>query len=457
MKLPDGPQTPLWLETIQFILRPVEFLEARQEQYGDAFTIGDRNHSPVVYLSHPQAIKEIFSADPSLFDTGRAQKPLVQPLFGEQSLALLDGEPHQRQRRLLMPPFHGERMRAYGQLFCDITQQELGQWTIGKVFPVRLLMQEITLHAILSAVFGIHQGQRYESLRQLLTSYLDSIGSALSASFLFFPVLRRDFGSVSPWGRFVRLRQQIDQLLNNEIQERRQSIEKEDRTDILSLLLMDRDEAGQPMTDVEMRDQMLTLLVAGYETTATALTWALYWIHRLLDVKSKLLSEIETLSPDADPSAIARLPYLTAVCQETLRIYPVIVATPNRILNFPLKIMDYEFAPGTALIPCIYLTHQREDLYPQPKHFKPERFLDRQFSPYEYLPFGGGSRACIGMAFAMFEMKLALATIVSRLQLTLVDRGPVKPIRRGLTIAPPDSLQMIVTARRQPHKVLAAV
>lgn len=225
-----------------------------------------------------------------------------------------------------------------------------------------------------------------------------------------------------------------------------------ERTDILSLLLMARDEAGQPMTDVELRDQLMTMLIAGYETTASALTWALYWVHSLPEVYNKLVNEIDSISTDTDPSAITRLPYLTAVCQETLRIYPIVLTTLNRIVNAPLQIMGYQFDSGTVLTGCIYLTHQREDLYPEPKRFKPERFIERQFSSYEYLPFGGGNRTCIGMTFAMFEMKLVLATILNKKQLALVEQFPIKPVRRGPTIAPASSLQFVVTGQRQAHK-----
>lgn len=461
MKLPDGPQTPVWLETLQFVLHPIEYLEARQKHYGDAFTIGSNTDSPLVYLSHPQAIEQIFTADRNLFDVGRGSKPLLAPLLGEQSLGVLDGQAHQRLRRLLLPPFHGERMRAYSQLISNITQQVLSQWTIGKAFPVRSSMQNITLRVILQAIFGINQGKRYDLLRQLLSSFVDSISSPLNAAQLYFPTLRQDFGSWSPWGQFVRLRQQIVQLLIDEIEERRQQSIEQERTDILTLLLMTVDETGQPLTDAELRDQLLTLLFTGHETTATALAWALYWIHYLPEVKSKLLDEIDTIDIDTntDLSAIARLPYLTAVISETLRIYPVGLATPSRILNSPLQIADFQFNPGTVLIPCIYLTHQREDLYPEPKHFKPERFLEQQFSPYEYFPFGGGNRSCIGMAFAQFQMKLVLATILRNLDLDLASLHPIKPVRRGPTLAPSDSLHLVVKSHHQAQhkKALAAL
>ncbi len=309
-------------------------------------------------------------------------------------------------------------------------------------------MQEISLQVILSAVFGLDQGQRFDQLRKILTSLLDSVGSPLSSMLLFFPSLQKDWGPLSPWGRFLRLKQQIDQLLIAEIQSRRKQVDP-NRDDILSLLLAARDEAGEPMTDEELRDELLTLLFAGHETTASALAWALYWVDYLPEVQDKLLSELKALPDNADPSAIARLPYLNAVCCETLRIYPIAINPFPRVTKAPMEIMGYQFEPGTVLLPSIYLTHQREDIYPEPKRFKPERFLERQFSPYEYLPFGGSNRRCIGLAFAQFEMKLVLATILAHCELKLVSNRPIKPTRRGLTVAPPGNMQMVVTQRRQ--------
>jgi cytochrome P450 len=347
-------------------------------------------------------------------------------------------------------------MRSYGQLICDITEQVISQWTIDRPFSVRSSMQAIAMRTILSAVFGLHKGQRFEQLQQLLSTLLNSIGSPLNSSLIFFHSLQQDLGSWSPWGRFLRQKQQIDQLLYAEIQQRREQPDPS-QTDILTLLMSAHDEAGQLMTDVELRDQLMTLLLAGHETTASALTWALYWVAQLPEVRDRLLKELDTLTPDSDPSAIARLPYLTAVCQETLRIYPIALISAPRIVKSPLQLMGYQFEPGTALIPCIYLTHHREDLYPQSKQFKPERFLERQFSAYEYLPFGGGNRYCIGSAFAQFEMKLVLAKIVSRFQLVLADSRPVKPVRRGFTLAPPSDMQMVLTARQCQKKSLICV
>jgi cytochrome P450 family 110 len=244
---------------------------------------------------------------------------------------------------------------------------------------------------------------------------------------------------------------QIDKLIYAEIEERRQKPDPS-RTDILSLMMASRDEAGEPMTDVELRDELITLLIAGHETTATSLAWALYWIHHEPKVYEKLIEEIDSLSDKTDINTILRLPYLDAVCKETLRIYPVTMFAFPRMVKSAIQILDYHFEPGTIISPCIYLTHHREDLYPESKKFKPERFLERQFSPYEYLPFGGGNRRCIGMAFAQFEMKLILTNVLSRWQLALINSQPVKPVRRGLLLAPPDSLRMVAKGRKEENQ-----
>lgn len=454
MKRPNGPRkrSLLNLRTIHSIVNPLGFLETYVQRYGDPFSIGGDKSPLGVYFSHPEAIRQIFTADPALFDSGRGNRELV-PVLGENSLILLDGERHQSQRRLLTPPFHGDRLRIYGQTICDITEQVMSQWKMGEPFRVRPSLQEISLQVILSAVFGLHEGERFQALRQLLSSLLDSIGSPLSSSLLFFRWLQNDLGSWSPWGRFVRQKQQIDQLIYAEIEQRREQADYS-REDILSLLMSARVseagrdrvlETGQPMTDEELRDELLTLLFAGHETTASALAWALYWIDHLPEVREKLLSELDALPHDSDPSEISRLPYLNAIVSETLRIYPIAMTSFVRILKSPFEVMGYQFEPGTALVPVIYLTHRRPDIYPEPERFKPERFLKRQFSPYEYLPFGGGNRRCIGLAFAQFEIKLVLATILSRFQLSVSDRRRVKPVRRGITVAPPGGMRMVAT------------
>lgn len=436
--LPDGPKTPNFLHTVQWVTNPVALLESCAQRYGDPFTLWGNS----VFISNPQAIEVLFTAKPDLFECGWGNL-FLRPMLGENSLLLLDGERHQRQRQLLTPPFHGERMRTYGQIICAVTLAVSLKWTVGNPFTVRSSMQAIALQVILQAVFGLREGPRYQQLSQLLTSLLNLLNSPLSASLLFFPALQRDWGSWSPWGRFLHRKQQIDQLLDAEIRQRREQGDYSG-TDILTLLMSARDEAGQPMTDAELRHQLMTLLVAGHESTASALSWALYWVHRFPEVRDKLLNELASLGANPNPSAIARLPYLNAVCQETLRICPVAMVAFGRVLKAPIQIMGYEFGPGTWLYPCIYLAHQREDLYPEPKRFKPERFLERQFSTYEYLPFGGSNRRCVGLAFAQFEMKLVLATILSHFQLALVNKRPVQPVPRGITLSPPSDLRMVL-------------
>ncbi|ARV58547.1 cytochrome P450 [Nostocales cyanobacterium HT-58-2] len=445
-KLPNIAREHKWLQTVWGITRPLDYLEKMQERYGDIFIADFASSPPQVIISNPKAIQELFTADYKLFQSSPGNQ-IIEPLVGPNSLLLKDGEPHLQQRKLLMPPFHGERMQAYGQLMRDITQQVMSKLTVGSSFVARPIMQEISLTVILRAVFGLKEGERYQRIRQLLTAMLDSFQSPLSVVFLFFKSLQRDLGPLSPWGNFLRQRGRLDQLLYQEIQERRTQ-EQFSGDDILTLLLSARDEQGQPMTDVELRDELMTLLFAGHETTATALAWALYWIHSLSDVREKLLQELHSIDiANAQLTEIARLPYLNAVCCETLRIYPVAFFTFARTLKTPMQLMGYELPEGLRLSPCIYLTHHRPDIYPEPKQFKPERFLERQFSPYEYLPFGGGNRRCIGMAFAMFEMKLVLATILSHYSLALAETRPLQPVRRGVTFAPAGGVRLVVKER----------
>lgn len=460
MKLPDGPKTAPLLQMMQWIFQPLAFMDACAQNYGDTFTVRLGSQArPLVFFSNPEAIQQIFTASPKKFDTGRANKVLL-PLLGKRSLELLDGKRHERQRQLMMPPFHGERMRTYGQLICDLTEQVVSQWTIGKPFAARTCMQAISFRMMCQVVLGFDDGPRFQQLCQLFDAIFNATTSSpLSSTLLFFQSLQRDFGDWSPWGNFMRQREKLDQLLYAEIRQRREQPEPS-QTDVLTLLMSARDEHGQPMTDMYLHSELMTLLFAGHETIATGMAWALYWIHSQPQVLDKLLQELDPLGDAPDPSEIVRLPYLTAVCQETLRIYPVGLITFPRVLRSPLEIMGDSFDSGTVLTGCIYLTHQRQDIYPQPKQFNPERFLEQQFSPYEYLPFGGGGRRCIGAAFAPFAMKLVLAKILSTWQMALIKQ-PVRPVRRGVTMAPAGGVQMVATSRRlsgvRPHKNFVSV
>ena len=445
----QGPQEPIWYQTIWGITKAVSYFDTMQKRYGDIFiTPAFAGLPPQVIISNPQAIQQIFTADASLFKSGSGSQ-VMQPLVGDNSLLLMDGAGHMQQRKLLMPTFHGERMKAYGETINEITRKVTQKFTVGQKIIVRPLMQQISLNVILRTIFGIKEGKRYQQIEHALIAMLDIFDNPLNASFLFFKPLQRNLGILTPWGNFLKQRELLDKLLYQEIRERRSEQENADKKhtgeDILSLLLSAQDENGQAMTDVELRDELMTMLFAGHETTANALTWALYWIHYLPEVREKLLQELSSIDlENTDTMEIMGLPYLNAVCSETLRIYPIAFFTLVRILQAPMQLMGYDFPAGTVLAPCIYLTHHNPEIYPEPKKFKPERFLTRKFSPYEYLPFGGGSRRCLGSAFAMFEIKLALATILSNYSFSLAEKRPLKAARRGITFTPSGGVGLTV-------------
>ncbi|MCC5643145.1 cytochrome P450 [Nostoc sp. CHAB 5824] len=449
MKLPNGPQSPAILQMLRWVTSPMSFMETCAERYGDMFTLRLESKSPpLIFVSNPEVLQQILTNDTKGLEAPGDTNLVFESLLGKRSVITISGAEHQRQRQLLLPPFHGERMRSYSQIIGDITEKVISQYQIGQPFNIRSAAQAITLRVIMQAVFGLDEGPRAEKLQHFLGEMLEKGSSVLSVALLYFPALQRDFGPINFWGKQMRRQQDADKLLYEEIRERREQPDPS-RTDILSLLMAARDEAGQPMTDEELRDELMTLLVAGHETTATAIAWAFYWIHKIPTVRQKLLQELDSLGDNPDPNAIFKLPYLNAVCSETLRIYPVAMLTFPRVVRTPLSLGSYELEPNTSVIGSIYLTHRREDLYPEPKQFKPERFLERQFSPYEYLPFGGGARRCIGLAFAQLEMKLALAKILSSRELELVNNGEVRPKRRGLVTGPDHPIKMVVTSQRR--------
>lgn len=458
MNVPNALPAPFLLQELQWIANPISYMEKAARQYPDIFSAGIFHGGSLVFVNHPQAIQEILTSDRKRFVAPGESNRILSPLLGDTSVVMIDGERHKHRRQLLMPPFHGERMRTYGDLICQLTEKVFSQFSVGQPFLARTAMQEISLQVILAAVFGLCEGERFEDIRRLLAAMTDVFRSPLTASFLFFTWMQQDWGAWSPWGKFVRDRAAIDALLYREIAERRQPGDR-DRVDILSLLMAARDENGEPMSDLELRDEMLTLLFAGHETTASAMAWALYWIHHLPQVRETVLQELDSLGPHPDPMAIARLPYLSAVCHETLRLYPVAMLTFSRVVNEPLELLGYSLTPGANVVGCIYLLHHREDLYPNSYQFKPERFLERHFSPFEFMPFGGGARRCIGEALALFEMKLVLATILSRYQLALADRRPEVPRRRGVTLAPARGVKIQIVEPRttQPAQAVAQV
>jgi cytochrome P450 family 110 len=434
---------------LQWMTTPFSFMRSCHRTYGDSFTFRlNRKFGPLVLFSDPEALQLILTNDDAkLFEAPGGLNVALELITGSQSVFGLSGERHRRARRLLMPPFHGERMRSYGEVIRSVAEQVMSDYHPDRAFPARNPMQAISLRVILRAVFGLTDGPRYQELEKRLGTLLDRVSSPLSASILFIPSFRQDLGPQSPWGRFIRNRQQIDQLIYAEITDRRRQTDLQ-RDDILTLLMEARDEAGEALSDVELRDELMTLLIAGHETTATALTWALYWIHRLPPVRERLLQELGSLEDNFDPNAVLKLPYLNAVCSETLRINPVALLTFPRVTRSRIDVSGVTLEAGTTVAGCIYLAHRRREAFPDAEQFKPERFIDQHYSPYEFLPFGGGVRRCIGMAFAQFEMKLVLGTVLSRFDLALSDARNVRQQRRGL-VSGPSPFKMVKRANRR--------
>jgi cytochrome P450 len=456
MSLPNGPKAPTIAQLVNWIVDPTGYMEAATRRYGDIFAAtalsGDRQ-KPAIFVSNPQGLQHLLSRDRGLeFSAPGEANRILQPIVGPRSLFMLSGDRHLRERKLLMPPFHGDRMKSYGEVIGEIGDRVMATLPVNQTFRARHIMQDITLQIIMQVVFGLQEGERYEQLKPLLAQLTELTNSPLRSSILFFRFLQHDWGAWSPWGRMMRSLRRIDELFYAEIEDRRQQ-NQGDREDILSLLLSARMENGEGMTNAELRDELITLLLAGHETTASAIAWALYWIHRDPQILSQLRAELDELGQNPDPMAVYQLPYLTAVCNETLRIYPVGMLTFFRKTTQPVNFMGYDLVPDTPIVGSIYLTHRRPDLYPEPERFKPERFIERQYSPYEFIPFGAGSRRCLGAALAQYEMKLIVARIVSRYALQLCENRPVRPQRRGITLAPATGIRMKVTAvREQPAR-----
>jgi hypothetical protein len=306
-----------------------------------------------------------------------------------------------------------------------------------QVFSAREVMQAISLRVILRVVFGLRQGRFYEALERLLAEKSDLRAGFLGALTLFSPLMRSDLGEWSPGGKISRNDVQTRALLADLIKNKRQALAEGIKVnDVLSLLIVATDENGIGLDDEEIQDEVLTLLFAGHETTATALSWALYWICHLPEVQQKLLAELHAIKEAADVNAIGQCRYLDAVCRETLRIHPVAMLQFPRRVETELRVMDYQFEPGDIILGSIFGVHHRKDIYPNPEQFCPDRFLVQEFSSTEFMPFGGGARRCIGDALALFEMKLVLASILQNWTLVKEDSRSVPPRRRGITLAP---------------------
>ena len=449
MQILPGPKAPSTIQVLNWIFRPMPYMIECAKKYGDLFTLKLQSHlPPILFVHSPEAIQQILSNDHKELEAPGELNSIFEYLLGKNSVISLSGKEHQRQRQLIMPPFHGERMRNYAELIENITTETINKQPKNQPFNIRNISQEITLQVMMEAVFGIYEGERAEKLKHLLYEILEQGSSPWRVAFLYLPKLKEIIGISEIWKRQMKKQEKSDQLIYQEIQERRENFDPQ-RTDILTLLMAATDEEDQAMTDEELRDELMTLLVAGHETTATAISWAFYWIHKLPAVREKLLVELDSLGENPDSNTIFKLPYLTAVCNETLRIHPVGMLTFPRKVKTPISVCGYQLEPGTIIMGSIYLTHQREDIYPQPEQFNPERFLERQFSPYEFLPFGGGARRCIGLAFAQMEMKLVLAKVMKTWSMKLIDTHEIKPQRRGLVTGPNRPINLEIQNLRQ--------
>jgi cytochrome P450 len=437
--LPPGPRLPSLLQGAQLAVRTVAFLEACRRRHGETFTLRFPGAPPIVSFSHPDAVKQIFTGGGDVLRAGESNAQLA-PLLGLHSLLLLDGERHLNERRLMMPPFQGERMHTYAAVMREVTDRAIDAWPRDRAFSFQAEMQRLTLDVILRTVFGFDEGDRYRELRERLRTLVNVAANPL----WLVPWLRFDRGPLTPWTKLVRTRVQVERILFDEFA-RRRAADRSARTDVLSMLLDARYEDGRSMTDAELRDEMITLLLAGHETTATALAWALYHVLRTPGVLARIRGELASVVGDAELRAehVAHLEYLDAVVKEALRINPVLDDVGRRVKQ-PIEIGGWRLPAGVVAAPQIYLVHHREDVWPDPYRFDPDRFLGRRASPYEFLPFGGGARRCIGMAFAIYEMKVVLARVFARTELRLASGGRVRAVRRAITLAPSGGLRVVM-------------
>jgi cytochrome P450 len=437
--LPPGPSTPPALQMLRWMRTPFRVMDECQARFGDAFTMRlPRMPSGVVVLADPLAVKDVFGLGPDEAHAGKANF-LLEPVVGRHSLLLLDGAEHLRQRKMMLPAFHGERMHAYGRAMLDATNDSIDGWPLERTFPVHRPMQAITLQVILRTVFGVEEGPRFTELADALRQMLDATANPI----LLFPFMQRDLGPFSPWRRFKRHAQHASDILRSEIRRGREA-GTSGRVDVLAMMLDARDDAGRPLSEDEVHDELVTLLVAGHETTATALAWTLRWLLPDRVLLGKLNEEITSVG--GDPLRMAKLPLLDATVKEALRLQPV-VPNVGRVLQQPMTLGGLDLPAGAIVAPSIYLVHRRPSLYPDPTRFRPERFLDFKPAAWEWLPFGGGLRKCVGAAFAMYEMKMVLAAMLPRVEMRLdIDR--VRHVRRSITITPEGGLPVVVTAKR---------
>jgi cytochrome P450 len=419
---PPGSNAPSLLQAYRYARDPLGFLIELQRRHGDLFTLSFPFFGQLYYVADPTLVKSLFTGSPQQFHAGEANATVLEPALGPNSVLTLDDAPHMQQRKLLLPPFHGERIEAYGEVIREMTVKQMETWPVGEPFALRPHTQRITLAVIMRAVFGVHDEERLARFEHLIDDFSKRVGLITT-----FPALRRNFGPGSPWPRFLRSRERLDEFIFEEIGIRRTEVEagEEGHDDVLSLLLRARHDDGSPMSDEELRDELVTVLGAGHETTATGLAWAMERLLRTPRVLSKLRDSLAAGEED----------YLAATVKETLRARPVIVDVARR-LTAPAEIGGYELPKGSFVMAAIAALHYREDLFPRPEEFRPERFIEEKADNYAWIPFGGGVRRCIGAAFAEYEMRIVLREFVERAQLSAPDPRPERVKVRNITLAP---------------------
>jgi cytochrome P450 family 110 len=431
--LPPGPSGRV-LSNFKLIHKPIEALREWQRQYGHTFTV-DRLGVPTVMTADPELVGEIYGVrDLELFDAVLPES--IDVLLGSQSLLMLSGRRHQRERKLMTPPFHGERMRGWAATMADAARQAFAG--SGEIRAAERA-QRATLEVIVRVIFGVDDEARVREFVAAVNEWT----MAVRSGFLFFRALQRDILGLSPYARYRRALERVDALLFDQIARTRAGAGG--RTDVLAGLVEARYEDGGAMDDETIRDHLRTLLFAGHETTAIALAWALHFVHRDDAVRTRLLDELASLG--SDPEALARLPYLGAVIDETLRMRPVTV-DPFRLLRKPWQMGGWQLPAGSAVCPAVTLIHFREDLWPEPEVFRPERFLEQRPAANTYLPFGGGSHRCLGATFARFEACVILGTVLREVGFEALDRDVQWRRGRG-TLEPQGGVRMRVQPRER--------
>jgi cytochrome P450 family 135 len=432
--LPAGPRLPRLIQTLGFVFFPRQFVDGCRRRYGDVVTFSTMFDSRFVMVFDPESIKQVFRGPPEQLHAGEANAPLG-PVVGARSVLLLDGAEHLRQRRLMLPPFHGERMRQYASVMVEAADRAIDAWPVGKPFTLLPWMQSLTLDVIMSAVFGVEEGPRSEELKRRVRALMDPVGTR--PGLLLMVLSGGRFGAPTEMQQFQERRRLLDELIYDEIAQRRTAPDLDQRQDVFSMLLLARDEDGSAMSDQELRDELVTLLVAGHETTATGLGWAFELLLRNRSVLERLRSALA----EDDRS------YLEAVVKETLRVRPVVPGIGRVVRGGPFEVGGFLIPEGIEINPSIAAVHRRADHYPEPRAFKPERFLGPDApDTYTWVPFGGGTRRCLGASFATFEMQVVIRRVLERASLKAVGPRPEKGFRRGVTIVPRRGVRVIQTA-----------